>query len=229
MNHELKSILKNSSLLLIEDDINVREKFIRLIGIYVNNIFEASNGLEALEIYKKNNISFIITDIKMPELNGLQFVEFLRNENKNIPIIVISSYYDKEYLLNFIPLELSAYLIKPIKYNELGLALEKVALKLKSSIISGFIEIYKDVFYDANNKNLIVSDQIKQLTNNEDKLLQLLLLNRGGIVTKEMVEKNIYIFKEMGESSLKNLVYKLRKKIEKDILISVGKVGYKID
>lgn len=67
------------------------------------------------------------------------------------------------------------------------------------------------------------------MTINESELLELLIINRGKIVTKEMVENKIYIEKEMGDSALKNLIYKLRKKLIKNIIISVDRIGYKID
>jgi DNA-binding winged helix-turn-helix (wHTH) protein len=60
-------------------------------------------------------------------------------------------------------------------------------------------------------------------------LLDYLILNRGNIITKQMVEDKIYIFKEMGESALKNIIYKLRKKLVKNVIITVDRIGYKIE
>jgi len=229
MDKELKAILKSSSLLLVEDDIRIREKFGRLLGIYVNKIYEASNGKKALEIYKRHKPSFIITDIEMPDMDGLEFVDILRKENEQIPVVITSAYSNKEYLLLSIKLQLSDYLIKPINHNELLLALEKVAKKLRKITISGIIEINNGVIYNPADKTVSVCDVINRLTINEDKLLELLLINRGNVVTKHMVEDKIYIFKEMSDTALKNVIYKLRKKLVKDVIISVDRLGYKID
>ena len=121
------------------------------------------------------------------------------------------------------------YLIKPINHSELLLSLEKIAKILRKQAISNIIEINYGVVYNPLNKTIIVCNVINKLTINESELLELLIINRGKIVTKEMVENKIYIEKEMGDSALKNLIYKLRKKLIKNIIISVDRIGYKID
>lgn len=229
MDKELKAILKSSSLLLVEDDIKIREKFGRLLGIYVNKIYEASNGKKALEIYKRYKPSFIITDIEMPDMDGLEFVDILKKENDSIPVIITSAYSNKEYLLLSIKLQLSDYLIKPIGHDELLYSLEKVAKMLKKITFSNIIEITNEVTYNPSKKVVSICGVTNHLTVYEDKLLVLLLINRGTVVTKHMVEEKLYIFKAMSDSALKNIIYKLRKKLLKDIIISVDRLGYKID
>ncbi|WP_297422068.1 response regulator [Clostridium sp.] len=85
MNESQKNIL------LVEDMSSVR-KFIRLLLENANyNVSEASNGEEAIEVYKTlGNINLIITDIYMPQKSGLEFVVELREEYKDINIIVVS-------------------------------------------------------------------------------------------------------------------------------------------
>lgn len=229
MDIELKAVLKSSILLLVEDDIRIIEKFSRLLEIYVGTIYTATNGKDALKLYKKFNPQFIITDIEMPVMNGLQFIEYLRNENSTVPIIAISAHTNREYLLNSIKLKLVDYLLKPVDSTELIKSLESVAKELKSLKLSNIIDITEGIKYNPIEKNLIINDKNVSLTVNESKVFELLLINRGNIVTKQMFEDKIYIFKEMGESALKNVIYKLRKKINSEIIVSVQRLGYKID
>ena len=229
MDNELKNILKASSILLVENDERVREKFSRLLSIYVSKIYEASNGKIALELYKKNNPSFIITDIEMPDMDGLEFLNILRKKGEKIPAIVTSAYSNKEYLLDSIRLQIVSYLIKPIIQIELLESLEKVALILKKEIVSSIMEIREHVIYNPIQKTVAVDNKISRLTSHENKLLELLLLNRGNVVTKNMVEDKLYIFKEMSDTALKNIVYKLRKKLVKDVIKSVDRIGYIIE
>lgn len=229
MDIELKAVLKSSILLLVEDDIRIIEKFSRLLEIYVGTIYTATNGKDALKLYKKFNPQFIITDFEMPVMNGLQFIEYLRNENSTVPIIAISAHTNIEYLLNSIKLKLVDYLLKPVDSTELIKSLESVAKELKSLKLSNIIDITEEIKYNPIEKNLIINDKNVSLTVNESKVFELLLINRGNIVTKQMVEEKIYIFKEMGESALKNVIYKLRKKINSEIIVSVKRLGYKID
>lgn len=229
MDKELKTVLKSATLLLVEDDARIREKFSRLLSLYVSKIYEASNGKKALESYKKNKPSFIITDIEMPDMDGLEFIEIIRKENENIPIIIASGYSNKEYLLSSIKLQLIDYLIKPINHNELLTSLEKIAKILKKNTISNIIEINNGVVYNPSNKTISVCDITNRLTVYESELLELLIINRGKVVTKHMVEDKIYIFKEMSDSALKNVIYKLRKKLIKEVIVSVDRLGYKIN
>ena len=87
MNKETSRILKSSSVLLIEDVGRVRVKFNRLLSVYVNKVYEASNAETAFEIYNNNKPCFIITDIEMPDINGLDFIETLRKKNDKVPIM----------------------------------------------------------------------------------------------------------------------------------------------
>ena len=229
MDKELRNVLKSATLLLVDDDARIREKFSRLLELYVSKIYEAPNGRKALEAYKKHKPSFIITDIEMPDMDGLEFVEIIRKENDQIPVIITSAYSNKEYLLTSIKLQLIDYLIKPINHSELLISLEKVAKILRKNTISNIIEINSGVVYNPSNKTVSVCDVTNRLTINESELLELLIINRGKVVTKQMVEDKIYIFKEMSDSALKNVIYKLRKKLVKEIIISVDRIGYKID
>lgn len=229
MNEESRRILKSSSVLLIEDDGRVREKFNRLLSVYVNKVYEASNAETAFEIYNNNKPCFIITDIEMPDINGLDFIETLRKKNDKVPIIIISAHSNKEYLLFSIKLQLIDYLIKPIVQDKLFQALEEVAKIIKKTTLLNVIKISDEIIYDPINKTVNVFNTLVRLTVSENKLLELLLLNRGNVVTKEMVEEKIYIFKEMSDTALKNIIYKLRKKLVKDVIKSVDKLGYTID
>lgn len=229
MDKELKAILKSSSLLLVDDDILARKKIAKLLDVYVNKIYEAPNGKSALEIYRKYKPSFVITDIEMPYMNGLEFVEILKKENKQIPVIIASAYSNKEYLLFSIKLCLNDYLIKPISHNELILALEKVAQALKFILLPFIIEISDGIFYKCSERSLCINSMVIKLTRYESDLLEFLILNRGTIVTKQMIEDKIYIFKEMSDSALRSIIYKLRKKLVKNVIVSINRIGYKIN
>lgn len=83
---------RQKNILVVEDNSSVR-KFIRLILENAHyNVSEASNGEEGLEIYKKlGDIDLLITDIYMPKKTGLELVVELREENKDIKVIVLSA------------------------------------------------------------------------------------------------------------------------------------------
>ena len=123
--------------------------------------------------------SFIITDIEMPHMDGLEFLDILRKKNENVPAIITSAYSNKEYLLQSIKLQLSDYLMKPIDYNDLMLALERVAISLKKNSLQSVVEIYDGVFYRPIKKIVSVDGINNKLTAIESELLEFLILNKG--------------------------------------------------
>lgn len=229
MDKELRNVLKSATLLLVDNNEITLIKFRRILESFVKKVYYASNGKEALKIYKKNKPSFIITDIEMPHMNGLEFVEIIRKKNEYIPIMIVSAFINKEYCLSSIKLQLCDYLIKPINLDQVIISLEKIAKILKKDLLPLIIEINEGVFYKPEERIICVDNHINKLTTQESDLLDYLILNRGNIITKQMVEDKIYIFKEMGESALKNIIYKLRKKLVKNVIITVDRIGYKIE
>lgn len=85
---------RNESLLVVEDDDSVREFSIRMLKGLGYNVFSASNGQEALEMFKNqaSQINMVITDMVMPNMTGAQFVEAARQIDKDIKIMLVSGY-----------------------------------------------------------------------------------------------------------------------------------------
>jgi len=221
-------ILKKSSILLAEDDESVRESFKRVLLLFVNHVYSAKDGEEALKLYEKHNPDIIITDIKMPKMNGLEFIKKIRESDHDTPVIVTSAYTDQDFLLESIKLSLVEYVVKPIKESDLDRLLKECvkALEKKSKTI---IELSSTCMYDYDNKILTCNDKKIVLTHKEVELFEILLAHRGSLVTKYAIEDKLYIYEEAPPSALKNLVFKLRKKIGDDIIKTVNKLGYIIE
>jgi len=228
MDEKFEIILNQCSVLLAEDEQRVRESFKKVLLLYADNVYTAGDGEEAYELYKKHNPSIIITDIKMPKINGLELIKKIRQKNKEIPIIVTSAYTDQDFLLESIKLSLIEYVIKPIKEKDLNRLLQECAQKLyeKSEKV---IKLTEDSTYDFENKILSIKKQSIPLTQKEIEFFEILLARRGNLVTKQDIEDKLYIYEEAPLSAVKNLVFKLRKKINADIIQTVGKLGYKIE
>ena len=119
------------------------------------------------------------------------------------------------------------YIVKPIKEKDLTRLLETSAAILleKSKTI---ISIDEHNIYDYENKILIQNKIAIVLTPKEIELLEMLLAHKGNLVTRQLLEDALYIFEEAPPSALKNLVFKLRKKVGEHIIETVGKLGYMV-
>jgi len=115
----LKEILKRLSILYIEDDSETRNNVTKILKVMFKAVYESDNGLDGVDIYRKKLPDMILTDINMPQMNGIDFIKEVRKDDIKTQIIIMTSYDDKEYLLEAIKLKLEDYLIKPFSYTKL--------------------------------------------------------------------------------------------------------------
>ena len=90
----------NCNLLYVEDDKTLRTASIDIFEDLFKNIFIAKNGNEGLDIFNSKDIDIIITDLKMPVMNGISMINEIRKKNKNIPILVLSAFNDLSVVNN---------------------------------------------------------------------------------------------------------------------------------
>ena len=114
----LVEFTKNLTLLYVEDEQYSREQTLGILELFFDKIIIAIDGQDALEKYNTHTIDFIITDINMPNINGLKFIEVVRDSNKYIPIVIVSAHSDTDFFLESIKLGVDGYLIKPIESEQ---------------------------------------------------------------------------------------------------------------
>ena len=119
--------LDDMTILFVDDEDGVRSSYEALLNIWSNKAYSASNGEEGLEAFKKFKPDIVITDIKMPVMNGLMMARYIKDINPEIPIIITTAHEEPELLLDAIELHVDGYIIKPIAKKELKKRLERVA------------------------------------------------------------------------------------------------------
>tara|TARA_B100001063_G_scaffold126622_1_gene118335 strand:+ start:5335 stop:6015 length:681 start_codon:yes stop_codon:yes gene_type:complete len=224
----LESIDKNIKILYVEDDDIARENGVEYLENYFENIYEASDALTALKLYEKHQPDIIITDIQMPKLNGLEFVQRIRKTDSKTQVIVISAFSDKDYLLKAIELQLVKYLIKPIKEDELKKALISCMESIKSDT-SNIIALNSEYTFDMFNHTLVNDGGMIKLRTKELDFLVLLLKNKNRYVTYTEIENYVWLDSSMSKDALKTLVKNIKTKIPKELILNLSGTGYKID
>jgi len=218
----------NLTILYVEDNNFIREEAVEYLSLIYNNVLEASNGQEALDVYAHSNPDIIITDIEMPIINGLQMVKAIRRKDKKTPIIVLTAFMNPEYLLEAIELRLIKYIIKPMTNHKLDIALSLAHECLEDNVNNCVVQLSLNSYYDKLNKTLIINNKIIDLTSNEIMLLTLLLKNANTITTYSEIKNKIWNYEESYIESLRSLVRTLRHKLENVMLKNVSGVGYRI-
>ncbi len=155
--------VKDLKILYVEDDATMRKMFEQVLKKVVEVIYLAKDGKEGLKIFEQGGIDIIITDISMPEMNGLEMAEHIRKSDPNIPIIVTSSYSESKYLLEAIDRDVTSYMLKPISYDLLRKKIEQVAhsvflekrLERNRKVMQSAIDVYEGLVVE------IVADGIE--------------------------------------------------------------------
>ncbi|SFC91165.1 response regulator [Flavobacterium phragmitis] len=202
---------KNIRVVLVDDHVFVRDGIKSLleneIGIEVAG--EATDGLDALEVIEDCNPDLLITDIRMPNLNGIELVEKLKSENSTLKIIMLSMYETEEYVLKSVKAGADGYLLKGSSKDEFLKALHTVVAggKYFSGDVSGILinQITNSSGSSESRQNL--GDKM-MITKREKEILTLLLSGKGN---KEIAE-NLKISKRTAEVHRFNLMKKLKVK-----------------
>lgn len=217
-------VVKNLNALYVEDEPLLREETAKLLTRYFAHLHVADNGKSALEIFEREPIHIVITDLKMPVMGGLTLAKEIRRLDSRTPIFITSGYAETEDLLQAVKLNFVDYLLKPIDLSKLRQALVACVEKLEENG-ELFVRIDDNVSYSALKKNLLVKGSTISLTSKESCLLELLLKKRGSLVSQRMIESVVYGDEEMSEAALKNLLLRLRKKIGHHHIRSVRSMG----
>ncbi|MEZ0536457.1 response regulator [Caldicellulosiruptoraceae bacterium PP1] len=195
--------------LLVEDEIFVREGIKSLIdwgSIGFSICGEASHGKEALKILQKESFDVIITDIKMPEMNGLELIEEINKRFSQIPkIIIISGYNEFEFARTALKYNVKNYILKPLDELEIIETMKKVS----DEINKDKQEKVQNDKYRLLNKN---NEFLKYLEKSDSIDINYLLDNdfrkdKNNLVMLSKVNKND---KYDIDNLLYNLVYNLK-------------------
>lgn len=158
--NKLKEIASDSTILIVEDHDVIREEIARIFTKIYKNVLTACNGKEGLELYRTNedDISLVITDINMPEMNGLDMSKKIRNIDSNQAILVLSAHDELPYVLNIVEIGINQFIPKPYTFEDLikkvykierSVNLEQI-VKQKNSEMKALLTTLETILYDDN-------------------------------------------------------------------------------
>ncbi|MCE5181623.1 MAG: EAL domain-containing protein [Betaproteobacteria bacterium] len=155
------SSLKSVSVLYVEDDEGIRDQLSRFLKRRVGTLYIATNGQEGLESWRLNQPDVVVTDIMMPVMDGLKMAEAIKQENPTVPIIVTTAFNETEFFLKAIDLGIEKYVIKPVKTEQLLVAIQKSAwgarAELEMQLASKVFESSSDAIVITDQKNIIIA------------------------------------------------------------------------
>ena len=238
---EILKYTKNLSILFVEDHDELRENTTEILKNFFSQIDCAEDGKEALKKYKdyhKENSKYydlVLSDIQMPNLNGVELTSRLYEMNPSQLLIILSAYDDTKYLLPLINLGIEQFVKKPIDYQELLKALLSSSRKIQQgittpvSIVSEIVHLSDNVIFNKDNSSLLENDKMVYLTKYEIIFMQFLSSNIGKIYSNEDIANQYEMLDEsLDIQNIRKLVSKLRKKLPESSLESIYGIGYRI-
>lgn len=219
------------TILIAEDEVGVRKNIAEYLSLSYKNVYEASDGLEAYDLYEEVRPDLIITDINMPGMDGLSLVEKIRETDSYVPIIIISAHSDKEKLLRAVKLNLVDYIIKPIERKTLK-ALIKKALQSDDALVGMVkgVPLGEGFVFDPVNKTLYRDENRVDLTRHQRLLIDILVRHKNQIVSSEDIFFHVqddYTL-EYNSATVRNLVKKIRKVFPEEMVKNIYGSGYSL-
>ncbi len=215
------SKFKELTILCVEDNIGVRKRLVNTLNFYFKNVIEVSDGKEAYDAYQKLKIDAIITDIDMPNMDGIDLVKKIRKDNGDIPLIILTAYSNEEYLLKLINLKITHFILKPINAQKL----QKVLLEIFDNIDT--IKIDETLYINLNSMEIVSNKIIVKITNREKLFLKLLYKNKNNVTTYQNIQDYVWQNDIMSQNALKTFVKVLRKKFLKEVIENISGTGYR--
>lgn len=219
--------------LIVEDDKQIRNFINFSLKSQNYSCTEASTGEEAIRIIKTENLSAIILDLGLPDMDGIDIIREVRRFS-DIPIIVVSSRDQDSEKVEALDVGADDYLTKPFSINEL-LARIRVVFRHISNIKDDNPTIYKvaDLEIDLGKHNVVLDGKDIHFTPMEYNVLTLLVKNAGKVLTHNFILKEVWgSYIESDMQSLRVFMANIRRKLEKDpakpryIITEVG-IGYR--
>lgn len=212
------------NMIFLEDDLIIRSNYVDYLKKNFENVYEASDGIEALNIYKSKEIDFILADIEMQGINGIDFIKEVRKSNKEIKIVIMSAYDNKDYLMEAIKLNLLDYLVKPVSRLSFQNIISNVLNELKNKEI---VFLKNNYIWDKRNKKLFFEKEEIILTKNELLLFEEFCNDNERVFTFIEISNLIYPTEEYNINKIRMLIKRLRKKLNyTNTLENVHNIGY---
>ena len=111
--------VENISVLLVESDDILRAIYSKIIARQVREVLTATNGEDGFQVYQSHRPDIIITDIKLPVINGIDMVKKIRSLDKSVRVIIMSAFVDVKYFIQAIEAEVKGFLTKPVDSEKL--------------------------------------------------------------------------------------------------------------
>jgi len=230
--HKIKEKDNNMSILIVEDEVQLAEAIKEILKRQKFQVDTVYDGCSGFEYALKGNYDLIILDIMLPEMNGLEVLQRLRQKNINTPILLLSAKSEIPDKIKGLDIGADDYMTKPFNADEL-VARVKALCRRKENYQGEILET-SELQLDKNTYELKCGNNSIVLGAKEFQIMEFLLLNKGKILPKNHIQDKIWGYDCDSEyNNVEVYISFLRKKLSaihsKTQIKSVRGVGYKLE
>lgn len=201
------------NLLIVEDDENIRSMLRMYFEPEGYNVFEAETGTDAIRLFSQEQIDLVFLDIMLPEMDGLQVCEKLR-EHSDVAVIMITAKSQEEDKLRGFSYGADEYITKPFSLKVLAARAENLMRRIDGRMAANTREVYGRISFDPAQQKVSVDGTPILLTKKEYDVFALLVRNRGIILSKQQLLDRVWGVEYDGDPrTLDTCVSRLRKKL----------------
>ena len=217
--------------LIVDDDLALADVLSFTMRRAGYEVIMAHDGQSALDRWSDQNPDLIILDLNLPKLDGLKVCQQIRAQSST-PIIILTVRGDEDDVVKGLELGADDYIVKPFSPRQLVARAEAVLRRVTTSPVSPAPIQAGDLTLDSSRSEVHRGNEgVVQLTKLECKLMETLMINRGSVLPIDTLIDSVWGPSAGDRVMLKQLVYRLRRKIEPDpskpkYIQTVAGVGY---
>lgn len=227
-------------ILVVDDEVGIRSFIKKYAEFEGHEVIEASDGMEAIEVFRSKSVDIIIMDIMMPELDGFSAVREIR-KSSNVPIIMLSARGEEYDKINGFNLGIDDYVVKPFSPRELILRIEAIMKRVDSSATVSessanpheIIEIDDGMLKaDITARIVYIDGKRINMSPKEYELFFYMLLNHNIALSREKLICEVWGYDFYGDArTLDTHIKLLRKSLERysSLIVTLRGIGYRLE
>lgn len=222
--------MAGSTILLVEDEKNLRKLIKTYLEREMINVMEAADGREALELWDTDKYDLVILDVMLPEYDGWTVCKRIRRDSY-VPIIMLTARGEEEDKLFGFDLGVDDYVTKPFSVKELVARVKALLKRSNHQLLTEVIEV-GDLKIDKKMHQAFLDGKPIDLTPKEYDLLLVFLHNQNQALTREIILDNVWGYDYYGDlRTVDTHVKRLRKKLKRmgKQIITVRGLGYRFE
>lgn len=226
--------LSKMKVLIVDDEERIRDMIKEYISLQEYEVYEATDGLEALELLKQHDFAIVILDVMMPKLDGWSTCREIRKTSK-VPIIMLTARGEEYDKLFGFELGVDDYIVKPFSPKELLARMN--AIIRRSSMSQGLISSdnklqIEGLVIEFDSRNVYVDGKLVELTRKEYELLNYFVHNLNRVFTREQLLNAVWGYDFTGDDRTVDTHVKMLRESLKDyrkFIVTVWGTGYKFE